>query len=449
MKVLLISANQFNQPYPVYPLGLDYVAGSIAARHSVEIADVNALADKQALLDVIQRYSPDLIGLSIRNIDTVDTTDPIGFFSAYGELARMIRTRSAARLVLGGSGFTLFPTELMTALDADYGVLGEGERLLELLDALEAGKDPPALPAIVTRDTRTSSPSPWERKITRRFDRHRPHLRYYLKKGGMLNLQTKRGCPYRCIYCTYPHIEGRRTRLFNPEDIARTARQLQQAGAKYFFITDSTFNTDMDHNLAVAKAFKRAGVTLPWGAFFSPMIASGDYFSVLADAGLTHVEFGTESLSDPVLSAYRKPFQSRGVFQAHQAALNAGLHVAHYLLLGGPGERAKTVAETLARAVELERCVLFLFCGMRIYPHTELFDIARREGQLTDTGGMVDPVFYRSPAIDGKAMILEVKKWAQGRPNRIVGAGGDRTANVISRLHQRGYCGPLWEHLIR
>ena len=36
----------------------------------------------------------------------------------------------------------------------------------------------------------------------------------------MLNIQTKRGCPYECIYCSYPHIDGRCVRTMDPEIIA-------------------------------------------------------------------------------------------------------------------------------------------------------------------------------------------------------------------------------------
>jgi radical SAM superfamily enzyme YgiQ (UPF0313 family) len=449
MKVLLVSANQYTQPYPVYPLGLDYVADAIAARHSVEIIDLNLLADSEAFYKAIDQFSPDVIGLSIRNIDNTDSADPKGFLHTYRELARAVRNRSSARLVLGGSGFTLFPLEMMKALDADYGIIGEGERLPRLLDTLEANEDPTGLPGIVTPHGGVAIPGPWQHKITRRFKTDQAHLRFYLKKGGMLNLQTKRGCRHRCIYCTYPHIEGRNQRLFDPDEVARTALGLQAAGAKYFFVTDSTFNADTDHNLDVANAFKRARITVPWGAFFAPMTPPSDYFNTLADAGLTHVEFGTESLSDPVLSVYRKPFRSRDVFQAHRAALDAGLLVAHYFLLGGPGENSETMDETLVQAERLEKCVLFFFCGMRIYPYTELYDIARREGRLAESGSLVEPVFYRSGAIDGKVLIQRVKNWADGHPNRIIGAGGDEMADIISRMYERGYSGPLWEYLIR
>ena len=40
MRVLLISPNTLVAPYPVYPLGLDYVAGSVAAHHEVKIVDL-------------------------------------------------------------------------------------------------------------------------------------------------------------------------------------------------------------------------------------------------------------------------------------------------------------------------------------------------------------------------------------------------------------------------
>ena len=179
------------------------------------------------------------------------------------------------------------------------------------------------------------------------------------------------------------------------------------------------------------------------------MTPPADYFNTLADAGLTHVEFGTESLSNPVLSVYRNPFRSRDVFQAHRTALDAGLHVAHYFLLGGPGENYETMDKTLAQAERLKKCALFFFCGMRIYPYTELYDIARREGRLTESGSLVEPVFYRSAAIDGKVLIQRVKNWADGHTNRIIGAGGDEMADIISRMYERGYSGPLWEYLIR
>ena len=113
MKVLLVSANTLREPYPVYPLGLDYVAGSIAADHQVDIVDMNSLGNLDSLAAMIKKYSPDVVGLSLRNIDNTDTTDPRGFIGQYREIVDVIRNHTDAPLVLGGSGFTIFPEETM------------------------------------------------------------------------------------------------------------------------------------------------------------------------------------------------------------------------------------------------------------------------------------------------------------------------------------------------
>lgn len=285
--------------------------------------------------------------------------------------------------------------------------------------------------------------------MTRGFYRDYPHIPFYLKNGGMLNLQTKRGCNFNCIYCTYPHIEGKKLRLFAPEEVADTALRIQKAGAGYFFITDSAFNGDYDHSTAVARAFRKAGVSIPWGAFFAPTRPPQGYYGILADAGLTHVEFGTESLSDHVLESYRKPFRTEHVFCAHEAARVARLHVAHYFLLGGPGEDRDSVERTLSNADKLDKAVFFFFCGMRIYPNTALYDMAVASAHLSASRDLMAPVFYQSPAISGQEIVKRVEAHAAGRINWVAGSGESLTARIIPRMHARGHVGPLWEHLIR
>jgi radical SAM superfamily enzyme YgiQ (UPF0313 family) len=449
MRVLLVSGNLHMQPYPVYPIGLDYVAGAIADRHSVRIVDMNMQDDGQTLAKAIEGFAPEVVGLSIRNVDTSDTTRSDAFFSCYKDLVATIRAQTTAPLVIGGSGFTMFPERLMRGLGADYGIVGEGERLSLLLDALERREGARSLPGVLMPRSAAVIPEPWPGRIARKFDPSLPHVSFYLKRGGMLNLQTKRGCSFNCIYCTYPLIEGRALRLFDPEEVGRTARQLQEAGAKHIFIADAAFNSNSDHSLAVARAFKKAGVSVPWGAFFAPISTDREYFRALADAGLRHVEFGSESLSDSVLKAYRKPFRAESVFKAHAAAVAAGLHVAHYILFGGPGENSDTVDETLSGIERLEACVLFLFCGMRIYPQTALESLARKDGQIDVTQDLLESVFYRSSAIGGEEILNRVRQRANGRMSWLIGDGGEQAARIMTKLHARGHSGPLWEYLIR
>lgn len=449
MNVLLVSANMLTEPYPVYPIGLDYVAAAIAARHQVRIADMNVIQDENALGRYIRNNPPEVIGVSLRNVDNTNPGDPKTFMEDYQRLITAIRNHSDAILILGGSGFTIFPEQYMNSLGADYGLAGEGERLNQLLDAIENHRDPGRIPGVIVGRQPLQAPDPWKQSFKRAADIRHGHLDFYLKHGGMLNLQTKRGCRFKCIYCTYPHVEGRSLRLIAPEEVARTAIDLESAGAKYLFITDSAFNVDITHSMDVARAFQNAGLGIPWGAFFAPVNLPDDYFDCMAAAGLTHVEFGTESLSDRVLTAYQKPFRIAQVRKAHTAAVAAGLNVAHYFLLGGPGEEEDTLEETLSHVDKLKRTVLFFFCGMRIYPNTTLYDLAIREGQITASRDIVAPVFYRCATLNSAEIIQRVRQAAGNRANWVVGAGGKDTAGIIAKMYERGYTGPLWEYLIR
>ena len=158
------------KPYPVYPLGLDYVAGALGSRYQTKILDLNEFGNLGEVGTFIREFAPDFVGISIRNIDNTDTINSRGFLAEYQNLVHQIRGNSQAKLILGGSGFTVFPVEFLQALDADYGIVGEGERLPLLLEALEKNNDPKAIPGIVTKETVYISYEPWSSPIQRKFD---------------------------------------------------------------------------------------------------------------------------------------------------------------------------------------------------------------------------------------------------------------------------------------
>jgi radical SAM superfamily enzyme YgiQ (UPF0313 family) len=449
MKVLLISANRLAAPYPVYPLGLDYVAASISEKHNVRIIDMNIVQNFENLSSEISAFNPEVVGISIRNVDNTDSASPLGFIDEYKQLVDWVKKNTKSPVVLGGSGFTIFPDKLLNALGADFGVIGEGEKFSLLLDAIGKNEKPAGIQGIISRGDKGEIPAPWNSTFSRANPCDSQHTSFYLSKGGMLNIQSKRGCPFKCVYCTYPHIEGSAQRIIPPEESAGSVLQIQKAGAKYFFITDSAFNSDYKHSRNVAEAFIKAGVSIPWGAFFAPTVPPEDYYSLMKKAGLSHVEFGTESLSDKMLAAYRKPFKTADVFKAHESAVKEGLYTAHYLLLGGPGETRETLDETLSNAGKLLKTVIFFFCGIRIYPHTALYDIALSEGIINDNEDLLNPVFYRSKYISTEEIIRIVNEKKGDRQNWIVGSGGDKTKRITEKMYRRGHSGPLWEMLIQ
>jgi radical SAM superfamily enzyme YgiQ (UPF0313 family) len=437
------------EPYPVYPLGLDYVLHAISPPHQVKTIDMNEVKSSSALAEVLSQYLPDIIGLSIRNIDNTDEDNVKTFIGNIRELIAVIRQHSKGLIILGGSGFTILPIECMARLDADFGIFGEGERLQLLLQALERNERVDNIPGIVTRNSPATFTEPWSWSFERGVLPDHSYIPFYLKRGGMLNVQTKRGCPFKCVYCTYPHIEGTQFRFADPAEVANTARMLQDAGARYLYITDSTFNGNYEHSLEVAAAFRKAGISIPWGGFFTPTVPPPDYYKILAQAGLKHVEFGTEALADRVLASYGKPFHADDVFISHREALSAGLHVAHYLMTGGPGENEDTLRETLTNADRLEKTVFFIFNGIRLYPHTTLYNLAIKEGQIEPRCDLLEPVFYWSPSLPRKTAIDLVKNHIGSRTNWVIGSGPPQMYKIIERLHARGHVGPLWERLIQ
>lgn len=360
-----------------------------------------------------------MIGISLRNIDNVEINNTHSFLKKYQDLVQTIRKHSKAPIILGGSGFTIFPGKMMELLKADYGIIGEGERLSLLLDHLESGETILDLPGLITVGTQEVFPPPLGTpfKKTGTADRI---AQFYITHGGMLNLQTKRGCPYQCIYCTYPHIEGTKLRQISADEVADHAWELEQAGAKYLFITDSVFNSSYTHSLEVARALARKRISLPWGAFLAPTKPPKNYYRILREAGMTHA-----------------------------AALDAELHVAHYILLGGPGENRETLRETLSNTEKLTKTVLFFFCGIRIYPHTKIYDLTLQEGQIAESDDLLEPVFYQSRFIESQEIFRLVQEHAKGRENWIIGSGGKTAARSLARLHHQGYSGPLWERMVR
>jgi radical SAM superfamily enzyme YgiQ (UPF0313 family) len=410
---------------------------------------MNELKRGSALVSILADCLPDIIGISIRNVDNADDTCVKTFIGEMTDLIRLIRQNSNGLIVLGGSGFTIFPREIMDYLDADFSIIGEGEKLAFLLKALEQNEPVPDIPGIISRKGPIIFPEPLSDVPCRGIISDHSYMSFYLKRGGMLNMQTKRGCPFQCIYCTYPHIEGKRFRFMQPDDVASTAKMLQNAGAKYLFITDSTFNGNYNHSIDVARAFKKAGVSIPWGGFFTPTNPPPDYYQILADTGLTHVEFGTEALENSVLKAYKKPFVREDVFACHGMAVAAGIHVAHYLMLGGPGETEDTLHETLSSTDHLGKSVFFVFSGVRIYPHTTLHELAIKEGQINLHTNLLEPTFYWSRALSREAVAQIAKGYEGNRINWVTGSGSPQMFKVVTRLHKRGHVGPLWEHLIR
>lgn len=449
-RILLVSANRCSAPDPVFPLGLAHLSAALR-RAGHECVWLDTLIDVERLRETLRAGRPDYVGISLRNIDDVLLRKQETFFNGLAGLTDLIRRECRCPILLGGSGFSIFPAQLFELAGVDFGIAGEGESaLLALIAALETGADFRRIPGLVFRENgqvllnaATHAPLDWELAEP---DRPAPVVAHYLRAGGMLNLQTQRGCGFKCCYCTYPLIEGRQHRRRPPELVAEEFAQLQRLGAKYAFVVDSVFNSSPIHVTEVCEAMLRRNLKLPWGCFLRPQGLTPGLIRLMARAGLAHVEFGTDSFCDEVLAAYHKGFTFDEVRRASEMAGQENIDYCHYLIAGGPGETRATLEAGYRNSLHLPDAVIMAVVGMRIYPGTHLFEEAVAEGRIRRDTNLLPPAYYVSASLAPEEIFVLLQDFAHRSPNWIVGDPDPAYEKLVARLRQRGVAGPLWSY---
>ncbi|HJV65286.1 MAG TPA: lipid biosynthesis B12-binding/radical SAM protein, partial [Geomonas sp.] len=400
MDLLLVSANREKHPYPVFPLGLSYLAGPLSARgHRLRVLDLCFEEDPgTAVSEALAEFAPDAVLVSIRNIDNVTYPGSRSYLSGVREIVERCRGKSS--IILGGSGFSLMPVELLAHFDADYGVVGEGEVVVpELIACLERGDAPASLPGVLARGAHRYRPIEPIHDIGHPDRGLFPVARYHAE-GGMANLQTKRGCPFSCIYCNYPLLEGNRVRLRPEQEVVAEIRSLVDGhGVSYIYFVDDIFNYPPAYAESLCRAIEREKLSVKWSAFVNPGFFNASLVDAMVAAGCDAIEFGSESGSATMLRSLGKSFGVAHLRSASRLCREAGVDFAHYILFGGPGESEETIDETFALADELEAVAMIAMTGIRIFPGTPLYQRAIADGVITATTPMLEPVFYLSPPI--------------------------------------------------
>ncbi len=451
-KVLLFSVNQCSFPYPVFPLGISHLASALdGAGYETRVGDIQV--ESTGIKETIKEFQPDYIGLSLRNIDNINSLDTDFYAPTLSEVAKKVRAVSCVPLILGGSGFSLFPEELLISAEADFGICGEGEAaLLQLLECLGAKKEHEDIPGLVYHKNGGIRVNPKNscdiNRITKVY-RSQNLVDYYTQKSGMLNIQTQRGCAYKCCYCTYPLIEGATFRCRSPQVVCDEIADVIASGARYFFIVDSVFNTFHEHVTRICEEILRRQLDIKWGCYLRPRGITQPMMDLMAHAGLSHIEFGTDSFCDSVLDTYGKQFRVEDVIQASECARNASVRYAHFLIIGGPGETEETIREGFKNAGLIKKSVFFPYVGMRLYPGTPLYEIALQEGVVTREKDLFEPYFYVTPHISHDDITRMLKEHGALQKNWIIGEVEPALQQVMVNLRKMGVVGPLWEFLVR
>jgi len=441
-RIFFVSGNRCVDPYPVYPLGMAVVSAALTARgHEVRQFDLlSSGSDLAALSAAARAYGPDVICYSLRNVDTADHLNQDDWLLDADRAAiQALRESSSAPVVLGGSGFSILPEELLEFLGADYGVTGEGElAACDLVDALAAGRPWPRL-------VRSRELMPAATIGCPRYDA--AIVPYYRKTSGLIGLQTKRGCPHGCSYCSYPLIEGTRVRHRDPREVVDDLEMLRRDfGVDNVFFTDSIFNDAGGGHLALAEELVRRGTTIRWASFFRPQHLERGQLKLLKSAGLYAVELGTDAADDTTLEALGKGFSFDEVVRSAQACADAGLLMAHYVMFGGPGETPETAARGLANLKRLPTAVVFAFVGVRILPQTRLQQRAVQDEIIAAGDSLLRPAYYVSPGVHQPELEAAITAAFMKRRHWIFPPSDIRIRLKV--MHRFGFRGILWDQLL-
>ncbi len=362
MNIAFISGNQEKLPDAVVPIGLLYIMANTPDTHTKHLIDLCFESDpQQALRDQVPELTPDIIAISMRNIQNNDYSGLDDNIEYYAGLVAALREVSDAKIVLGGAGFSVMPAELMARIQPDFGIAGEGELAFpKLLDAIEAGSGYENIGALHRLDDNEviSNPRPpafLDMNSLAVPDRTVISSRYFAEFGAD-SIQTKRGCPLRCDYCTYPVIEGRVGRTRKPSAIVDEMFESleQNPDINHFFIVDSVFNLPRTHAKDVCKELIRRNWNTPWTCYANPLGFDQEFADLAKAAGCAGMEIGSDSGVERVLKNLHKGFTTDHIRKLHDICVTAGIPDCHTFIIGTDGETMDDVQETLDFMEELD-----------------------------------------------------------------------------------------------
>ena len=407
MKVLLVATNQADRfmgsmvVRPV-PIGLAYLAASVdEERHTLKVLDLMFADDAVAeVTDAVSEFEPDLIGMSIRNLDNQSSLNPVWNLPAVRDIIERIRQLSDATTLIGGPAFSIMPAECLDYVGADLGIAGDAaEAFATLVEQLEAGADYRDIPGIVYRDDANDGEIvASEGRFTSSF--HRAPRLDLLDMGAYNGSGFGVGVITKLAQAYYPtpgaDFNGGDWRIREPSEVVDEIRALDNDfGINKVFFIDSGFNIPAEHAKATCRAIIEAGLRVRWNSYVRPsedadaelmglMKASGCSLALMAEGGR-----GGESLVDRLAGLERMAGLCR----------EANLPFTMNMTFGEPGDTESSVEQKLDFLKRVDAAFSVLRVGTRVLPNTAVAQTALREGLIESESELMRPTFYTDAGV--------------------------------------------------
>jgi len=404
------------------PLGLNYVAAVAQNKgHEVQVLDLMTQTDSYApTREAIESFRPEVIGISVRNIDDQNMNHPRFMLEEIRKIVSYCRGLSSAPIVLGGAGYSIFPEAVLTYLEADIGIQGEGELAFpELLQRLEKSSELAGLPGVYVKNSGLQERRSFIRNLNDLNFSGIQRFSSIYDRNLWMPFQTRRGCPLDCSYCSTAAIEGRTIRKRSPHHVIEEMKVFVAQGFHHYYFVDNTFNLPPSYAKTICSMIIRENLKITWRCILYPWKVDEELIELMAEAGCREVSLGFESGSSRILRNMNKKFSPEEIRKTAQMLGRHNIYPMGFLMFGGPGETRESVLESLAFADSLPLNTLKISQGIRIYPHTALAEIAVKEGLITADDHLLKPTFYMVPGIQDW-LKETVKNWTAKRQNWVI-----------------------------
>jgi radical SAM superfamily enzyme YgiQ (UPF0313 family) len=335
--------------------------------------DVKVFIEEVAPVDFDALFSADLVGVS-----TTTSTAPRAY-----EFARAAR-RAGIPVVMGGSHVTFMADESLE--HCDYVLRGEADDLIvEFVRRLGAGEDLETMPSLSRRvgGRVVHNPPPGGCVDVETLPEPDFGLIHgyteSLTAATVLPVQTSRGCPFDCNFCSVTRMFGRSYRFQSTEKVMVQLRRLR--GRRLFFYDDN-FTANRARAKELCRAMIREKLDLDWSAQVRCDAASDpELLDLMAKAGCFYVYVGIESASPAALEGFNKHQSVGDIERAIREFRRRGIRIHGMFIFGADEDTPETLRETV-RFARRQGIASAQFMILVPLPGTPVFSQMEREGRI-------------------------------------------------------------------